>query len=243
MFNSIVLKGSLIGDPYYDIEPVQGTPFMRFYLAVDMATGLAHTFLHGFLAQPPYFDRIPPDNAPFLRFYLRVPYDGNQKSNFIRCVAYGKRALLDYQYLRPASEILVKGNLRTRRRRTGRGKRKIVVEVLVDDEDGISFIDNIDYDRGNRERERINGNERFDGTGEVAGGVFRVISFGDSAKHDYPYLQKGSEVFVMGHVQTRKRQVDGRKETVVEVVTHKTSFLRNINWERGHALNTSGENQ
>ncbi len=244
MANNVMLKGNLTQDPYYDVIPGSGRPFMRYYLAVDMRSGMALTFLLGNLTQAPYFDYVGGDERPFLRFYVAVNrprHDGNgQNADFLRVVAYDERAQLDYAYLRPGSEVLVKGNLRARKRKLSGGKTQTVIEVVVADEPrAITFLHKIAWQEGDAARRRILA-EREEAPNarqlhqEPGGGFFRVVSYDDRARLDYAYLRKGSEVFVEGRLRSRKRELsNGRRETVVEVVARKTTFLRNVEWERG----------
>jgi single-stranded DNA-binding protein len=65
---------------------------------------------------------------------------------------------------------------------------------------------------------------------------FRVVAYEDLAMFSYPYLQPGSEVLVVGRLRARKRNLpDGKRQTVVEVVTMDITFLRKIDWETGDA--------
>ncbi len=244
MVNNIILKGQIIDAPYFDVIPESETPFTRFYLGVNLrASGMALTLLHGNLSQPPYFDQVPPDDRPFMRFYMAVSRPGRDDADFIRVVAYDDRALFDYPYLQTSSELLVKGNLRARKRKSGgRRKTKTVVEVIVDPLDGVTFLDKIAWEQGDAARERVlqrraaQSNPMNDGRQELGGGIFRVVAFGDRARHDFPYLRKGSEIFVQGRIQTRKRTLDsGKRETVVEIVAQNISFLRDIDWDAGDA--------
>lgn len=248
MVNNVLLHGNLTHDPYYDVVEATGRPFLRFYLAVSLPKGLALALLKGNVAQPPYFDLVGKEKRPFLRIYLAVDRPGRreekggrQKADFCRVVAYDDTALFTYPYLRPGSEVVVSGNLRARRRRLGDTKTKTVVEVLADD---VTFVRKIDWKAGDAERDRILA-ERAAGQGPEGsaresepngGGFFRVIAYGGLARTSFPYLQAGSEVFVRGRLQARKRQLpDGKRETVVEVVAENVRFLRKINWALGDA--------
>ncbi len=250
MVNNIILKGCLTDTPYFDVIPESETPFMRLYLGVNLrAGGLALTLLHGNLSQPPYFDYVPPNDRPFMRFYLAVGRPGRDDADFLRVVAYDDRALFDYPYLRTSSELLVKGNLRARRRKSGGGRKtQTVVEVVVDPLDGITFLDKIAWDQGDAARERIlqeraaHPKSTSNGRQELGGGIFRVVAYGDHARHDFPYLRKGSEVFVQGRIQTRKRTLDsGKRETVVEIIAQNITFLRDIDWDAGDAARRVSE--
>jgi single-stranded DNA-binding protein len=76
-----------------------------------------------------------------------------------------------------------------------------------------------------------------DGAKDKAGtDFFRVVAYEDLAMFSYPYLQPGSEVLVVGRLRARKRNLpDGKRQTVVEVVTTDITFLRKIDWETGDA--------
>ena len=244
MVNNIFLKGHLTDAPYFDVIPESEIPFLRFYMGVDLrAGGLALTLLHGNLSQPPYFDYVPPGSRPFMRFYLAVARPGRKKADFIRVVAYNDRALFDYPYLQTSSNVLVKGNLRARQRKSGSGRKMAtVVEVVADSLDGISFLDKIAWDDGDAARERVlqeratQSKPASNSQQEFGGGVFRVVTFGDHALRAFPYLRKGSEVFIQGRIQTRKRILNnGKKETVVEIVAQNITFLHDIEWDAGEA--------
>lgn len=62
---------------------------------------------------------------------------------------------------------------------------------------------------------------------EVKG--LRVILWDDKAKMFYPYLQKGSEIGVMGHFVLKKF----KDRMVPEIDASNLILLRNINWENG----------
>ena len=77
--------------------------------------------------------------------------------------------------------------------------------------------------------------------------------YGLLAELTYAHVQKGSRIFVEGHVQTRMRR---NNEMIVEVVAEDVDFIRNIDYDRGNrvaeelrsrgmfnAVNASGQNQ
>jgi single-stranded DNA-binding protein len=108
----------------------------------------------------------------------------------------------------------------------------------VADED-ITFIDKIEWARGQAEVERIlaerNG-ERPEYKPVPGGGFIRVVAYRKLARISYPYLQQGSLVFVHGRIRARK-WIDkrGREVTTVEVLARDITFLRKINREAGDA--------
>lgn len=237
MLNSVMLKGNLAQQPYFDRIEGSGVPFLRFYLAVSLPEGIATTVLKGNVTQPPYFDRVGNDQRPFMRLYLAVNRLVGDRADFVRVVSYDDCALFSYPYLQPGSEVLASGNLRARRRRVAGGKQETVIELVADD---LTFIRKIDWERGDAERERLLAERGDEPDGEPnnqteeGGGFFRVVAFGNLALLSYAYLQQGSEVFVQGTVQSRKRNLpDGKKSRVVEVVARRIRFLRGVNWEDG----------
>lgn len=81
----------------------------------------------------------------------------------------------------------------------------------------------------------------------------RICMYGLLAELTYAHVQKGSRIFVEGHVQTRTRR---NNELIVEVVAEDVDFIRNIDYDRGNrvaeelrsrglfnAMNASGQNQ
>ena len=81
----------------------------------------------------------------------------------------------------------------------------------------------------------------------------RICMYGLLAELTYAHVQKGSRIFVEGHVQTRTRR---NNEVVVEIVAEDVDFIRNIDYERGNrvaeelrsrglfnSVNPSGQNQ
>jgi single-stranded DNA-binding protein len=81
----------------------------------------------------------------------------------------------------------------------------------------------------------------------------RICMYGLLAELTYAHVQKGSRIFVEGHVQTRTRR---NNELIVEVVAEDVDFIRNIDYDRGNrvaeelrsrgmfnAVNASGQNQ
>jgi single-stranded DNA-binding protein len=245
LVNSVLLIGNLTHAPYFDLIEGSGVPFLRFYLGVTLPRDLAHTLLHGNLSQPPYFARVGSDDRPFLRFYMAVDRpdrrEGRSRADFLRVVAYDDRALFDYPYLQPGSEVVVSGNLRARKRKMGGGKEKTVVEVVADPVGGITFLHKINHREGDAHRERVLAERAAGGGGEqsqadrqvMGGGFFRVVAYGDLALFSYNYLQAGSGVFVQGRLQSRRPP--RRKEMVVEVVARNIKFLTDIDEEAGNA--------
>ena len=61
----------------------------------------------------------------------------------------------------------------------------------------------------------------------------RICMYGLLAELTYAHVQKGSRIFVQGHLQTRLRR---NNDLVVEIVTEEVDFLRNIDYERGNRV-------
>ena len=61
----------------------------------------------------------------------------------------------------------------------------------------------------------------------------RVCMYGLLAELTYAHVQKGSRIFVEGHVQTRSRR---NGDMVVEIVGEDVDFIRNIDYERGNQV-------
>jgi single-stranded DNA-binding protein len=59
----------------------------------------------------------------------------------------------------------------------------------------------------------------------------RVVFYGRKAEEAEAYLQKGSRIFVKGHIQQRK--LPDQHGWVFEVAVDEVTYLRNITWERG----------
>ncbi len=59
----------------------------------------------------------------------------------------------------------------------------------------------------------------------------RICMYGLLAELTYAHVQKGSRIFVQGHLQTRLRR---NNDLVVEIVAEEVDFLRNIDYERGN---------
>jgi len=57
----------------------------------------------------------------------------------------------------------------------------------------------------------------------------RVVAYSTLAELSYGYVQLGTRVAVVGHLQSRVR---GR-EFILELVAEEIQFLRNADWERG----------
>ena len=240
--NQVLLKGNLTHDPYYDTVGQESIPFLRFYLAVN-SNSLCTTILKGNVTQAPYFDRFGEDDRSFLCMYVAVNRPGakengrRQTADFIRVVAYDDIALFAYPFLKSGSSVVVTGKLRARRRRQPGGQSTTVIEVVADED--ITFVDKIEWARGQAEVERIL-TER-DGNGPVykvvhGGGFIRVVAYRKLARISYPYLQQGSLVFVHGRVQVRKWTNKREREvTTVEVVARDITFLRKVNREAGDA--------
>jgi single-stranded DNA-binding protein len=246
--NRVRLQGNLTHEPRFDIIPGSGTEFLLIYVAVSRPAGIAEVDLRGNVAQPPHFQYITSDARPFMRIYLAVDRPGPQRAgqadaDFARVVAYDDAALFTYPYLLPGSDLLVTGVLRSRRRRLGNGRdgsprTETVIETVVED-GGFSFLQKINWEAGDEAKKKLlaerrgqpqNGQERLHG-----GGFFRVVAYGSLARTCYPYLVKGSEVFVHGRLRVRRQEFNNgrRTKTVVEVVARNIRFLRNINWEAG----------
>jgi single-stranded DNA-binding protein len=246
--NRVRLQGNLTHDPRFDIIPGSGTEFLLVYVAVSRPAGIAEVDLRGNVAQPPHFQYVGDEERPFMRIYLAIDRTGPQRlgqpdADFARVVAYDDAALFTYPYLIPGSDLLVTGVLRSRRRRLGGGQgdepqTETVIETVVDD-GGFSFLQKINWEAGDSAKGRLlverrgqpqDRPERLHG-----GGFFRVVAYGSLARTCYPYLMKGSEVFVHGRLRVRRQYYHNGSEgkTVVEVVARNIRFLRNINWEAG----------
>jgi len=63
---------------------------------------------------------------------------------------------------------------------------------------------------------------------EVRG--LRVCMYGLLAEITRAHVEKGSRIFVEGHIQIRSRQTGG---PIVEVVAEEVDFIRNIDYDRG----------
>jgi single-stranded DNA-binding protein len=241
LVNNVILKGNLTHDPYYDVIPGSGTPFLRFYLGVTLPRdGIALTFLKGNVVQPPYYDLVGEEKRPFLRLYLAVnrprPQEGEQKADFLRVVAYDDRALFDYPYLQPGSEVLVHGNLRARKRALRGGRTETVVEVIADADEGITFLRKVNFEEGDARRERIlrertkqQGPAEQPARREYGGGFFRIVAYGNLAQSAFPRLGAGVGAVVVGRLRARKRELpNGRRKTVVEVAARNITCLREV---------------
>jgi len=246
--NRVRLQGNLTHEPRFDIIPGSGTEFLLIYVAVSLPAGIAEIDLRGNVAQPPHFQYVGDEERPFMRVYLAIDRAGPQQlgrpdADFARVVAYDDVALFTYPYLIPGSDVLVTGVLRSRRRRLGGGqggepRTEMVIETVVGD-GGFSFLQKIDWEAGDVARERLLAESRGQSQSRPerlhGGGFFRVVAYGSLAKTCYPYLMKGSEVFVHGRLRVRRQYYhnDNKTKTVVEVVARNIRFLRNINWEAG----------
>jgi single-stranded DNA-binding protein len=61
----------------------------------------------------------------------------------------------------------------------------------------------------------------------------RICMYGLLAELAYAHVQKGSRIYVEGHVQTRTRR---NGDVVVEVVAEDIDFIRNVDYERGNRV-------
>lgn len=61
----------------------------------------------------------------------------------------------------------------------------------------------------------------------------RICMYGLLAELTYAHVQKGSRIFVEGHVQTRTRR---NGDLTVEIVAEDVDFIRNIDYERGNRV-------
>ena len=230
--NTVVLIGNLTDKPYFDIIPVSNTPFARLFLGVSLPRDMAGVMLKGNLTHEPYFARVGSDDTPFLRFHIavdrRVRPGLNQQppADFLRVVAYDDRAVLDYSYLNPGSEVLVLGNLRARKFTAG-GRKQTCVEVVADPVEGITFLRKINWAAGDAARESLAPDAlRQDQKSHLyGGGFFRVVAYGELAKLIYDRTHRGSWLFVRGRLRSRKWDTpSGKRETVIEVVAHSVKF-------------------
>ncbi|HDQ72731.1 MAG TPA: hypothetical protein ENN19_11650, partial [Chloroflexi bacterium] len=208
-----------------------GVPFARFYIGVDLHTGMALAVLKGNITKQPFYNLVGPDQCPFLQFYLAVDRanqrDG-RKADFLRVVAYGPRAQLDRPYLQAGSEVLVVGDLRSRDRQVRTGTEK-VVEIIAAADEGITFLRKINYQYGDAQRAQLDLREEADPSKhrEQGGGYFRVVAYGRLAEDVYANLEVGAPVFVHGRLRSRQiPRKNGRgQKTVVEVVANHIVFL------------------
>jgi single-stranded DNA-binding protein len=61
----------------------------------------------------------------------------------------------------------------------------------------------------------------------------RVVAYGPLADLAKGYLQKGSRILVIGHLQIRSRKVAATHKLEFEVVADEIQFIKNIRWEEG----------
>jgi single-stranded DNA-binding protein len=61
----------------------------------------------------------------------------------------------------------------------------------------------------------------------------RVVAYGPLANLARGYLQKGSRILVIGHLQIRNRKVGESHKLIFEVVADEIQFIKNIRWEEG----------
>lgn len=61
----------------------------------------------------------------------------------------------------------------------------------------------------------------------------RICMYGLLAELAYAHVQKGSRIYVEGHVQTRSRR---NGDVVVEIVAEDIDFIRNVDYERGNRV-------
>ena len=59
----------------------------------------------------------------------------------------------------------------------------------------------------------------------------RVVFYGRKAEEAEAHLQRGSRIFVKGHIQQRK--LPDQHGWAFEVAVDEVSYIRNITWERG----------
>ena len=97
-------------------------------------------------------------------FYLAVQrkhkQEGQQDSDFIRCVAWSKTADLMYQYLSKGSLIGVEGHIQTRFYDNQQGQRVYVTEVVCN---GVQFLES----RKDREQNKVTQQEVVEEQQEV----------------------------------------------------------------------------
>jgi len=60
------------------------------------------------------------------------PKDGEEKTEWHRCVAFGKTAEICGQYLHKGSQVYIEGRLQTRDREDKDGNKRFTTEVLVE---------------------------------------------------------------------------------------------------------------
>lgn len=237
--NHVILIGRLCQGPNYEIIPGSGTPFVNLKIGVDVYRGeMADVLLIGNLAQHPDYELL--NGRPTMRFNLAVDrptwmWRGERKADFLRVVAYDQRALLDHAFLQVGSKVLISGELKARDFPAGDGIRKKEVEVVANVDDGITFLDKIDYERGNAHRAQACDSEgRENPAGDYApagGGFFRVTARGGLAQAAFENLhgQIGGRLFVIGRL--RSRILDTGKR-VTEIVSRKIVLLHPAREER-----------
>jgi len=112
--------------------------------------------ISGPIVSPPFFDFVGEKKKPYMRIYVSVPSDNESgpRECHVRCVAYGQLAQEAYPFLREGSVVAVEGHIQVRHLGKGieDGKPRWVTEVVAH---RITFIDNIDYETGNRVLEQL----------------------------------------------------------------------------------------
>jgi single-stranded DNA-binding protein len=112
--------------------------------------------LSGPIVSPPFFDFVGERKKPYMRIYVSVPSDNESgpRECHVRCVAYGQLAQEAYPFLREGSVVAVEGHIQVRAlgKPAEGGKHRWVTEVVAH---RITFIDNVDYETGNRVLEQL----------------------------------------------------------------------------------------
>lgn len=231
--NVVVLKGRVASEPSYEIIEGSNLAFVNFKLGVNPRKGgKTAVFLKGNVAQNPRQIFVD-DKRPFMFFNLAVDrptwmHEYYGKADYVRVVAYDERALFDYAYLQVGSELLVSGELRLREFEI-QGETRRMTEVVADADDGILFLRNIDYERGDVRRKEILEEREEQSLSEVErrvsdGGFFRVTARGRLADDAFDALSDdvGAKVLVMGRLQARR----WNSRTIIEIAANDVTFLR-----------------
>ncbi len=98
------------------------------------------TFLGGRIAKEPELKQTPSGVhvATFTIAVNRKNSNGEQKADFINCVAWRSTAEFVYKYFPKGSSIFIVGNIQTRSWEDNNGNKRFATEVIVDE---ASFVD------------------------------------------------------------------------------------------------------
>lgn len=170
-----------------------------------------------------------------------------QKTEWHNVVLFGKTAELAGEHLEKGARVLIRGRIQTRKWQDTEGNDRYTTETVASrlefkgkgggSANRVLIVGNLGADPETAYTQsglavvnfRIASNERYkdgDGNSQTRTEWHKCVGFGKLAEFCGEYLEKGSEVYIEGHLHTRKWQdKEGNDHYITEVMVSELKAL------------------